>query len=672
MAVLHVTGTPGSTAYDIQITGLEFEYNQAHYEFVGVTEIAFVDGTTVADFQSLHWGDYDVDYPPPTGTNHYTPVFAGAEYANQATTLYGFGVTSPLGIPTMYRVGSPFVKPAVWPYPHEVVYDGNATGVEDLPVDTAEYFEDETVTVKFVPIASRVGYTLLGWDISSSATSPTYADGGTETFIMPDDDVTLYAVWRVLEDTTATLTLTSTSKSITAQVTGLDPLHGYTRLFKWYIDGVLARTVPVAPPISSQSNIYSPVYFASSHSIKVEIYNSTGSVLYFTDTKSVSTLYPTITPWSWSVTNGEATTFQTMAAKSALDNKELVSHFSYKVWRDFVNKVAEARTETGQAWLPTYATKENTLVDAQYDSYMAAMHNATVENIQYPLWSWHQQPSTEGYLGRLQVRGFSTMGANADTVYATYLLELARKLNLVIGIYNNTGQLVPLGTALNTALIIAANLEYSPPEALQVDHMLSLIAEAQLLQQLPQALSSNQHTQLSSEVVLISRPFTPLSAEINALLTQSAQVRYKPPGAMSAVPLNISLAISAALIYKHITYLLTLLTFSLSIEALLEFNGQKSVLQTSLESTLSSLVEVGYDPPLGLSAVVQAALTASFLVRTAEGYSIQTDLQSTLTVAALLEMEAVIIWEYPIQTDTDLYIRQVYSCTQAGNSLSLE
>ena len=161
MSVLHVTGTPGSTAYDVQITSLEFQYNQEHYEFVGVTDVEFVDGTTVEDFQSLHWGDYDVIYPPPTGTNTYTPVFAGAQYVNQATPLYGFGVTTPLGIPTMYRAGSPFNKPAVWPYPSEVFYDGNALDAVDLPTDENEYFEDDEVTILFYPVPSRTGY--ISW-----------------------------------------------------------------------------------------------------------------------------------------------------------------------------------------------------------------------------------------------------------------------------------------------------------------------------------------------------------------------------------------------------------------------------------------------------------------------------------------------------------------------------
>ena len=91
---------------------------------------------------------------------------------------------------------------------------------------------------------------------------------------------------------------------------------------------MLSKTVSVAPPIASQSNIFSPVYFASNHSIKVEIYNSTGSVRYFTDTKSVSTLYPAITPWSWTVSNGEATDTEIANSYASLISEGLVGKLS--------------------------------------------------------------------------------------------------------------------------------------------------------------------------------------------------------------------------------------------------------------------------------------------------------------------------------------------------------
>ena len=322
----------------------------------------------------------------------------------------------------------------------------------------------------------------------------------------------------------AALNLTSTSKSITAEVTGLDPLHDRDRRFKWYLDGVLKCNEVVEPPISEHDYTYTPVYFASWHTAKVEIYDAETDELYFTAEDTISTLYPTITPWSWTASNGTATTFQTMAAKSALDTKGQTKDFGYKVWDDLINKIAEARQETGQIWLPTYGTKPGSFIGVRYGSLMADKFNAAVINIAYPLWSWEKLSAVEGYIGRLQVKGVSTMGANADTVYAAYMLELARKLNLIIGIYNNTGQLTPLTIALNIALVMAAALTGLPPRALSLNHTISLISEAQLIQRPPQRLSAHLTAVLISSGLLISRPVSSMSAVKDAYLSLSAQI----------------------------------------------------------------------------------------------------------------------------------------------------
>lgn len=469
-----------------------------------------------------------------------------------------------------------------------------------------------------------------------------------------------------------TLTLTPTSKSIAALVQGLSYAHAYTRMFIWYVDGIQKLEQVVTPPITQHEYVITPVYFASAHKVKVQIYNATKTVLFFEDEKTTSTLYPAITPWSWSVGNGEATDAETSASFASLVSEGLVENFHWKVWNDFVNKVNETRIETGQAWKSAYATKAQALVAGIYSDLTVASFNSLVQNLDYPFWNWAHLPGSPGYLGRLLMRGTATMGNNADDVYYQYILELARKLNLVIGIYNNTGQLTPLETALNTALIIAASLAYSPPGALQVDHTIILFAEAQLLQRSPQALSAQLAAALISAGLLISRPISALSAAMSALLTQSSHLISRPTSIIPGLSSHIRFTTDAALVYSQMTFATASVGLILDMAALLGMNDQKVLLQIFGESTLTVAADIKDRPPAGITATMHALLVASMLVDTGTGHALQAGAQATLIASALLEMEAVVTWEYPVQTEDDLYITQVYEATQASTILSLE
>ena len=77
---------------------------------------------------------------------------------------------------------------------HWVSYNPNG-GTSHVPTGK-QYMEGATVDVDFTAIPSKAGYTFLGWDTDSSATTPTYTEGGTNSFEMPANNITLYAIWQ--------------------------------------------------------------------------------------------------------------------------------------------------------------------------------------------------------------------------------------------------------------------------------------------------------------------------------------------------------------------------------------------------------------------------------------------------------------------------------------------
>ncbi len=63
---------------------------------------------------------------------------------------------------------------------------------------SVQYAKDVTVTVDYQKVPSRIGYVFMGWDEDPTASSPTY-DYDTKSptsFVMPERNVDLYAIWR--------------------------------------------------------------------------------------------------------------------------------------------------------------------------------------------------------------------------------------------------------------------------------------------------------------------------------------------------------------------------------------------------------------------------------------------------------------------------------------------
>ncbi len=80
-----------------------------------------------------------------------------------------------------------------------VTYDPNG-GTSYVPT-AKTYTEGTNVRVDFDTTPTRAGYTFLGWDIDKNAATPEYTKDGINTFVMPSNDVTLYAIWRANNST---------------------------------------------------------------------------------------------------------------------------------------------------------------------------------------------------------------------------------------------------------------------------------------------------------------------------------------------------------------------------------------------------------------------------------------------------------------------------------------
>ncbi len=88
---------------------------------------------------------------------------------------------------------------------YHVTYNANG-GSGSVPTDAQAYNPGDTVTVKFTNLPVMSGYVFLGWGENAAQTVPTYTAQSLQTFNIGSTDVTLYAIWEKIADTTYTVT----------------------------------------------------------------------------------------------------------------------------------------------------------------------------------------------------------------------------------------------------------------------------------------------------------------------------------------------------------------------------------------------------------------------------------------------------------------------------------
>ena len=140
------------------------------------------DTVTVQSGDSLKNGDQTFDHwsttaNDETGSTHYK---TGNTFTiDKDTVLYAIYSDAP---------GSESGKE------YTVTYDANG-GTGTVPTDATKYQGGETVTVKDKGDLVRTDCTFKEWNTSKDGSGTAYKGDGTDSFTMPESNVTLYAIW---------------------------------------------------------------------------------------------------------------------------------------------------------------------------------------------------------------------------------------------------------------------------------------------------------------------------------------------------------------------------------------------------------------------------------------------------------------------------------------------
>ena len=165
------------------------------------------------------------------------------------------------------------------------------------------------------------------------------------------------------------------------------------------------------------------------------------------------------------------------SSRDALVKGTPTKQFAKEAWNAIVDDLDAALSAAGIAWDSTYTTAEGARITTSPGKLTAAAFNSVRLNIDRPAplgWQWAWNENFRGYLGREEFRGVSTHGKARDKVYPEYIIELARKLNLLLEIMRGTALLADAEAAYVASVIVRAEAFSRPSLPADVPHISSV------------------------------------------------------------------------------------------------------------------------------------------------------------------------------------------------------
>ena len=372
------------------------------------------------------------------------------------------------------------------------------------------------------------------------------------------------------------------------------------------------------------------------------------------------------------------------SSREALVQGTPTKYFAKEAWNAIVDGVNNALTTAGLNWDNRYTSVEGAKITAAYGKLTANMINSVRHNIDWPAplgWGWAKREDFRGYIGREDFRGLSGHGKACDKVYPEYILELVRKMNLLLELMRGTALINEIQTDMN--LLVQTECQLCAGISAHVDT--SCNASTRIAAEVRTGVGSEiesqtvVHTAVTAEAsvgkvgamdsqvlipVMVSaegtgkpsvamdprnqKIFSVVDAEIDALrfLQLSGSIKVKT---------SLGADMAASMAHPIETSVFT--TAQIEAEA-----AQSASIHLEAEAKTGSRVEVevGKRPAAPLSANVRTACQADIAVTVKKTGSIVV----LATAATMTCCRIDSAWYPPKWIDGGLWIRQVHSTDQ--------
>ena len=191
------------------------------------------------------------------------------------------------------------------------------------------------------------------------------------------------------------------------------------------------------------------------------------------------------------------------SSRDALVSGTPTKYFAKEAWNAIVDDLNEALTAAGLEWDSTYTAAEGAKITVAYGKLTATKFNSVRHNIEWPAplgWAWAWNEDFRGYVGREDFRGRTTYGKKCDLVYPEYIIELVRKLNLLLELMRGTALIAESDAPYLSTVSVQPNVLSRPAAHVVVEHNATINQDVGLRIRLGARVETNQKIFTNREV----------------------------------------------------------------------------------------------------------------------------------------------------------------------------
>lgn len=171
------------------------------------------------------------------------------------------------------------------------------------------------------------------------------------------------------------------------------------------------------------------------------------------------------------------------SSRDALVSGTPTRYFAKEAWNAIVDDLNDALSAAGLSWDNEYTTAAGAKITVAYGKLTAKKFNSVRHNIHVaaPLrWAWAWDERFRGYVGRENFLGREDVGKKCDKVYPEYIIELVRRLNLLIELMRGTAPDAAGDAPYLATLHINREVVAGTAARIQTDHLSTVDQEIQL------------------------------------------------------------------------------------------------------------------------------------------------------------------------------------------------
>lgn len=220
------------------------------------------------------------------------------------------------------------------------------------------------------------------------------------------------------------------------------------------------------------------------------------------------------------------------SSKDALVPGTPTRYFAKEAWNAIVDSLAEALEAAGLEWIGGYTdTPEETKITTPYGKLSARKFNSVMCNIDRPAplgWAWESNPDFRGYRGRMHLWGPSASIEGVDKVYPEYILELVRKLNVLLEIMRGTAMLEEVELMHNASLLLDVEAVAGIGASAETEQKCSTQVSVDVKSALGMQLEAEHNASSCVSVEVEQAKALPMSCDVNIPVQVKIEGTAKP------------------------------------------------------------------------------------------------------------------------------------------------